>query len=129
MPTSREIYSINIIICHACPVRQRPCAGPCACKDGVDIILHAKAGACPLGKFDKAGQITRVWPWWARLLRLCRSHGERGVGDTWHRLLGPMGEGYEAAYLYFKGKMCGCCSRLNRLNGQFPYLLKKTHSK
>ena len=45
----------NLTLCHSCPRRQAECAGPCAClEDGEDIIVHARAGQCPLGKFSGA---------------------------------------------------------------------------
>lgn len=41
-------------ICHRCPHRQRPCSGPCACFDGIDIIEHAAKGECPKGLYTQA---------------------------------------------------------------------------
>ena len=40
-------------ICHACPFRHRPCAGPCPCLvDGVDILDHVERLDCPKGFFQ-----------------------------------------------------------------------------
>ena len=45
-------FTDRIKICHRCPNRQDPCHGPCPClSDGRDIIDHAKAGDCPLGRY------------------------------------------------------------------------------
>lgn len=44
---------LNIHVCHRCDLRQKECAGPCACTvDGRDIIEHVEAGDCPEGKFS-----------------------------------------------------------------------------
>jgi hypothetical protein len=47
-----------IAICHRCPKRQRPDgAGGSACKlDGRDILHHAHADFCPLGKYPASDE-------------------------------------------------------------------------
>jgi hypothetical protein len=54
-----------ISTCHRCPLRQRPCAGPCPCTvDGADIIQHAKAGYCPHPAGPRFGDGVKpaAWP-------------------------------------------------------------------
>ena len=69
------------------------------------------------------------WPWWARALGLCRGGWdwlecrplrERGVGDTFARVLGPLGEGYKKVRELL-GYPCLCNSRQNRWNGSYRY--------
>lgn len=46
----------NIRVCHACPKRQRPCAGACLCEaNGKDITENANAHDCPEQRFPARG--------------------------------------------------------------------------
>ena len=51
-------FSRNIVVCHRCPHRQRPCSGPCACNLDTakrDIILIARDHTCPIGAYPMKG--------------------------------------------------------------------------
>jgi hypothetical protein len=91
----------NLPVCHKCPMRQRPCAGPCPCKvDGKDIIQHAEAAYCPHPDGPKFG--TNEYPvGWE----------SRGLGDTIAKIAAAVGI-----------KPCGRCKKDRvRLNKAVPY--------
>jgi hypothetical protein len=93
----------NLTTCHRCPRRQAICAGACAClEDGRDIVLHARAHDCPLGKFAPPAA--------------------RGLGDLvaiWAGRLG--GERIARAWKRVTGKNCGCQKRREQLNRLVPF--------
>jgi hypothetical protein len=47
--------------------------------------------------------------------------GERGVGDTIHRMMGGPGEKFEVWFAAVFGRSCGCPDRIAWLNRKFPY--------
>jgi hypothetical protein len=56
-------------ICHACPSRRRPCAGPCPCladHKKRDIVELVQLHFCPLGKFPNR----RLGSWLSLLARI-----------------------------------------------------------
>lgn len=92
--------SNNLAACHQCPLRQYPCAGPCACADGADIITHADADYCPHpeGARFGNGRIPRGWK-------------SRGLGDTLAKITSGVGI-----------KPCRSCKeRLIDYNERAPY--------
>jgi hypothetical protein len=93
----------NLSNCHRCPRRQRKCAGACAClMDGVDIIVHASAGDCPLGRHE-------------RVLA-------RGLGDwvaRWAKRIGA--DRVSLLFRRMTGRQCGCHGRQERLNKLIPF--------
>jgi hypothetical protein len=107
MPT----FTRNILICHACPSRQRNCMGSCAClRDGRDIIDHAKSHDCPLERFAPRGMGDSV-AWILQrmgIVRLIRLYREqvRWQRDAPARIAPPD---------------CGCGKRREKLNEWVPY--------
>lgn len=90
-------FDANIRACHACPLRQGTCAGPCPCTvDGRDIIDHAKAHDCPRGNY-----------------------AARGLGDVVARVLSVTG--VAGVVKAVAGKDCGCAKRQARLNTAVPF--------
>lgn len=67
------------------------------------------------------------WPWWSKALGLCEGETfwegtrDKGVGDTFHRLLGPIGEGYKFLKRYLTGHGCGCGFRRKLWNMRYRY--------
>lgn len=62
------------------------------------------------------------WPRIVLAVTRLRRPGDRGVGDTVHRLLEPLGgRVFERWYERVMGRPCGCQDRLTRLNAEFPY--------
>ena len=110
MPQKSNWFTRNILVCHACPVRQQQCMGRCAClADGRDIIDHATEHNCPQERF-----------------------AARGLGDSlaWflerigvHRLMRVL---RRPARLRKKSAMpdalpCGCAQRREKLNSWIGY--------
>lgn len=62
-----------------------------------------------------------AWPWWAKALRACAQPGERGVGDTVARLVGPFGGEAFKQWRAQLGRTCGCELRQAKLNQKYPY--------
>jgi len=65
------------------------------------------------------------WPKWAKALATMKVDGERGVGDTAHRLFHwPVASQFSdvvfAALKLFK-QGCGCARRQAEWNAKFPY--------
>jgi len=62
------------------------------------------------------------WPGWAKKLRLHRLDGERGLGDTAARVIGPVGgEAFKRWWRIIMRCDCGCAEGQVRLNAKFPY--------
>ncbi len=99
--------SLNLSVCHTCPRRQDGCRGKCACLvDGRDLIEHAEAGDCPLGKHA-------VPP-------------ARGLGDSIARAFTALGaDRIVKALERATGRPCGCKRRQAKLNELLPYEKKK----
>jgi len=100
---------MSILICHKCPHRHRPCAGPCPCTlDGRDIIDHAQANYCPLGKFG--GDKPVGWEDGPKLPPPAPVpvSSQRGPGDVVKIVLAKLG--YKAA------GDCGCESMRQKMN-------------
>ena len=57
------------------------------------------------------------WPWWALAIWCLRAGTDRGVGDTVHRILGPVG----AWYMRLRAGKCGCADRQLRWNLRYRY--------
>jgi len=57
---------------------------------------------------------------WAKLISRKREIGERGVGDTFHRLAGRVGTAYERLWIRL-GSSCNCQDRRARWNRMFRY--------
>lgn len=58
------MLTLNLPICHGCELRQRPCAGACACTiTGKDIIEHAKRDFCRHPDGPKFGTATPPPDW------------------------------------------------------------------
>lgn len=118
----------RIIVCHACPHRQRQCAGPCLCSlDGRDILNHARDGQCPEGRFAGSSAETPAsstpraeWPLWASKVAEWAEPPDKGVGDTIQRKLGVCGEAFKAT-LKVLGVECGCAARQSEWNAKYPY--------
>jgi hypothetical protein len=103
-------FAANIKACHLCPLRQRPCAGKCACIDGTDIIEHAKAGYCPHGEGPRFGTAQRPKSWKVR-----------GLGDVIAAAIpGWVSGPYKRLKTRLTGKGCGCNERQKRLNKAMP---------
>jgi hypothetical protein len=93
----------NLSACHRCELMQSGCRGACAClQDGRDIIEHAQAGDCPLGKHE-------VPP-------------SRGLGDTIAKVAHALGAD-KAAHVFerLSGRECGCGKRREKLNDIVRY--------
>lgn len=76
----------------------------------------------PLANYSATPQRARNWPAWAMAIKRLSVEGERGVGDTVARVIGPIGG--DAWKLWFKtltGKSCGCERRQADLNAAYPY--------
>ena len=62
------------------------------------------------------------WPIWARPFRLLSRSGDRGLGDTITRIVGPIGgDAFKAWHLAMFGVPCGCEGRQESLNREFPF--------
>jgi hypothetical protein len=103
LPAADAALGRNIAACHRCPRRQSSCAGACAClEDGRDIVEHASAGDCPLGRYAPAAPL--------------------GLGDTVAALAKAVGADKAAALFHrVTGKDCGCEGRREKLNRMMPY--------
>jgi hypothetical protein len=60
------------------------------------------------------------WPLFIQGLALLAHHGEKGVGDTVHRLI-PGADAFKDWFEKQFGKSCGCTNRQTWLNAKFPY--------
>jgi len=98
--------------------------------DDRNIIDHAAAGDCPLGKFTEPQAIARPstprpiseWPMTARIIAKLRSPEDGGIGDTIHRHLSRFGaDAMTRLYTRIVGTTCGCSDRQERLNQLFRY--------
>jgi len=93
--------------------------------DRRNIIEHAVAGECPLGKFTETQAIARPiseWPMTARIIAKLRSPEDGGIGDTIHRHLSRFGaDAMTRLYTRIVGTACGCSDRQERLNQLFRY--------
>lgn len=105
LPSSNLALGRNLAACHRCPRRQPACSGACAClEDGRDIVDHASAGECPLGR-----------------------HGvvkppARGLGDTVAAVAKAVGADRVVEVFHrVTGKDCGCDGRRKLLNAMVPY--------
>lgn len=66
--------------CHACPLRTRPCSGPCPCTvDGIDIAVHAEQGRCPAGRYGD-GEAAAVVPVEVRPQATATATATKGCG-------------------------------------------------
>ena len=114
----------SLVVCHRCPLRQRICAGTCACLvDGRDIIEHAAAADCPKGYHDGVPlpEPREQWPLAAKLLAKAARPGDVGLGDVVQRLAaGIGGETYKVWYTRLTGRPCPCGQRQDALNQLFP---------
>lgn len=125
-------------VCHKCELRQRPCSGPCACYDGVDILDHAARGECPKGRFagTVAAPIARPplrgvsvpiqpaphpWPLYVRAIATLRHPADAGLGDTVQRLAAKVGGEHYKRLMKKLGSGCGCLVRQATLNARWPY--------
>lgn len=99
---------------------------------GRNIIDHAAAGDCPLGKFTEATVTAQPtpkppkpiteWPLSARIIATLRNETDKGLGDTIHRHLERFGaDAMKRLYRRFTGRDCGCGDRQKRLNREFRY--------
>jgi hypothetical protein len=61
---------------------------------------------------------TRLIAW----LKRRRRPGEKGLGDTLARLIGPPGKTWQKWYPRITGLPCGCANGQAYLNTHFPYL-------
>ncbi|HWE02452.1 MAG TPA: hypothetical protein VG326_08570 [Tepidisphaeraceae bacterium] len=101
--TPIEVLGQNLAQCHRCPRRQAKCAGACACmEDGRDIVEHAKAGDCALGRHIAAPP--------------------SGLGDVVASLAKRVGADRAAAVFHrLTGRDCGCRKRREKLNRLVPF--------
>ncbi len=63
----------------------------------------------------------RPWPIWSKAVKLLATPEDAGIGDTIHRLAGVAGTTFEAMFLRFFKRPCGCEVRRDLFNGRFPY--------
>ena len=93
----------NLSACHRCPRRQQTCSGLCAClEDGRDIVIHAEAGDCPLGKHQPPASA--------------------GLGDTIAKIASATGiDKLAQKFQKVTGRDCGCKARQEKLNEWVKY--------
>ena len=61
------------------------------------------------------------WPFWAKALALLAKPGDKGIGDTVYRTIGSeRSEVFEAWHLKTFGHRCGCSSRREGWNADYP---------
>jgi len=94
------------------------CGGGCGqatgqAVDGAGAILSRAVGlAVPRDQ----------WPLWARLASALAKDGDKGIGDTIARTIGPVGgDAFKAWYQKVVGQDCGCGDRAAWLSARFPY--------
>jgi hypothetical protein len=62
------------------------------------------------------------WPMWAKMIAAKARPEDRGVGDTIERTLGPVGgDAFKRWYQDIFGRSCGCGTRRDLFNLQYPY--------
>lgn len=62
------------------------------------------------------------WPVWARLIARRRANGEKGVGDTVERIIGPaVSDAFKVWHYAIFKRDCKCEQRKAQWNARFPY--------
>lgn len=62
------------------------------------------------------------WPLWARTLAAMQGEGDKGVGDTIERVMGPKtSESFKGWYKRTFNRNCGCDGRKEDWNNRFKY--------
>jgi hypothetical protein len=139
-----SIASDNFRVCLDCEHAQGPEHGrDRICKlAGVRLVAISIQGGCPEGKHEAADAVRTgcggggagarpkatvatpqgKWPLKIKALALLAVPGERGVGDTAHRVLSHLGgDGVAKLYEEVTGRPCGCGDRIEKLNARYPY--------
>lgn len=63
-----------------------------------------------------------AWPIYIKMIALKAEAGDKGVGDTIARVIGPIGgDSFKRWFAEVFGRSCGCDQRQDSLNLQFPY--------
>lgn len=108
--TSASIY-VNVAVFYT-----GKCGGGCG--QGGDPIPLVRAASAP-----KPHAVPRdQWPLWARLASALAKDGDKGIGDTIQRTIGPIGgDAFKAWYQKVVGEDCGCGDRAAWLSARYPY--------
>lgn len=71
-------------------------------------------------RLNASGAVEDRWPRWAKGVAQFKSKEDNGVGDTVHRMLGAVGEIFEATMRKI-GVPCKCPERREEWNKRYPY--------
>jgi hypothetical protein len=121
--------------CPACPHAKAGRPGPCLAQTTrhARYCEHAEAGhegfiRIILGGPQPAREASTTavprasWPLGVALVALLAREGDRGIGDTVARVIGPIGgDAFKAWYRRATGHDCGCGERQEALNATYPY--------
>lgn len=105
--------------CDLCPV---PLDRYCPGEGAGNVVCHRPEYRESFARLASVSSVQEPEPRLIRAVSRLRRSGDRGVGDTVHRLLGPLGgRVIERWHERVLGRSCGCQDRRERLNAIFPY--------